>query len=42
MPNYLVKPREPTVLSHKERYEISSTDLLLSFMVRPPTLCNVP
>jgi len=36
MQSYLVKPREPTVLSHKEYHEISSTNLLLSRVVSPP------
>jgi len=36
MPTYLVEPREPTVLSHKEYHELSSTDLLLSWTVSPP------
>ena len=36
MPRYLVKPREPTVLSHKEYHELSPTDLLLSWTVSPP------
>jgi len=35
MLTYLVKPREPTVLSHKEYHEISPTNLLLSAIVRP-------
>jgi len=33
MPSYLIKPREPTVLSHKEHHEISSTNLILSVTV---------
>ena len=36
MPSYLIKPREPTVLSHKEYHEISSTNLLLPLVVRLP------
>ena len=36
MPIYFVKPKEPTVLSHKEYHELSSTDLLLSWTVSPP------
>ena len=36
MPSYLIKPREPTVLSHKEHQELSSTNLLLSMEVSPP------
>ena len=31
--NYLIKPKEPTVLSHKEYHEISSTNLLLPLAV---------
>jgi len=34
--SYLIKPREPTVLSHKEYHELSSTNLLLALVVRPP------
>ena len=33
MASYLIKPREPTVLSHKEYHELSSTNLLLSAVV---------
>ena len=36
MPSYLIKPREPTVLSYKEYHELSSTNLLLSMAVSPP------
>ena len=41
MQRYLVKPREPTVLSHKEYHEVSSTNLLLSLAVRPPFLSDI-
>ena len=42
MPSYLIKPREPTVLSHKEYHELSSTNLLLSTAVSPrPPLPNI-
>ena len=34
--SYLIKPREPTILSHKEYHEISSTNLLLPLVVRLP------
>jgi len=33
MPNYFIKPREPTVLSHKEYHELSSNNLLLASAV---------
>ena len=36
MSNYLIKPREPTVLSHKEYHELSSTNLMLPSVVRLP------
>ena len=35
MPSYSIKPREPTVLSHKEYHELSSNNLLLSAAVSP-------
>jgi len=33
MASYLIKPREPTVLSHKEYHELSSSNLQLSSVV---------
>ena len=42
MPIYFVKPKEPTVLSHKEYHELSSTDLLLSWTVSPPLHITYP
>jgi len=42
MPGYLIKPREPTVLSHKEYHELSSGNLTLSAVVRLPFLNDVP
>ena len=33
MQRYLVKPTEPTILSHKEYHEVSSINLLLSWTV---------
>ena len=34
MANYLIKPKEPTILSHKEYHELSSPNLMLSAVVR--------
>jgi len=36
MSSYLIKPREPTVLSHKEYHELSPTNLMVSAVVRLP------
>ena len=36
MSSYLIKPREPTVLSHKEYHELSSTNLMVSEVVCLP------
>ena len=42
MPLYLVKPREPTILSHKEYHELSSANLMLSAVVMLPFPSEVP
>jgi len=40
--SYFIKPREPTILSHKEYHEISSTNLLLPLVVRLPLPNDTP
>jgi len=42
MASYLIKPREPTVLSHKAYQELSPTNLLLGAVVRPLLLNDMP
>ena len=42
MSAYLIKPREPTVLSHKEYHELSSTNLLVPLVVRLLLLNGIP
>jgi hypothetical protein len=41
MSTYFVRPKEPTVLSHKEYYELTPTNLLLSSAVRPQLLTHI-
>jgi len=42
MSSHLVKPKEPTILSHKEYHEISSANLLLFMTVRHRSQMTCP
>ena len=42
MSSYFIKPKEPTVLNHKEYHELSSTNLMVSEVVSLPLSNDVP